>query len=112
MKKYALCAVLLLSFPASATISPVQTKATWNCTLGGSPGMLTCQVTTTTHTSTNNLLAIWTFWQSSSTYTASVGDTLNTFYSAVGPTIQSNSTTPITAQLFMPRRSPGVPAAT
>jgi hypothetical protein len=107
VKKSALCFVLLLTLPASATISWVQTKATWNCTLGGSGGTLTCQVPTTTHVTSQNLLAIWTFWQSSSTYTAAVSDSPgnNFFYSAVGPTIQSNRRLPSRPSFSTPRRS-------
>ena len=48
-----------------------------------------------------------TFWQSSSTYTASVSDPFDTFYSAVGPTVQSASSTPITAQLFYAKKITG-----
>ena len=102
MKNFAPCLVLFLTLSASATIQFVQTQKTWNCTLGGTPGALTCQITSNTHTTGQNLLAVWTFWQSSSTYTVSVGDSdsRNSFVSAIGPTIQSVSTPPISAQLF------------
>jgi hypothetical protein len=76
--------------------------------------MLTCQITSTTHTTGGNLLAVWTFWQSSSTYTASVGDSdsRNSFVSAIGPTVQSNSTPPITAQLFYAKNIHGTAIGT
>ncbi len=104
MKRFALSLVLLLAIHASATISWVQTKPVWNCTLGGSGGTFTCVFTSTAAVGAGHLLIVWTYWQSSSVFTASVQDTgtptTNTFYSAVGPTIQSNGTTPTTAQLF------------
>jgi len=59
VKKYALCVVLLITLPASAGISWVQTQKAWNCTLMGSGATITCQVITGTHTTTNNLLAVW-----------------------------------------------------
>jgi hypothetical protein len=61
--------------------------------------------------SRHNLLAVWTFWESSNgsggtyPYTAGVDDSGtgggdNTWYSAVGPTLQLAASTPTTAQLF------------
>jgi hypothetical protein len=106
VKKYALSVILLLTLPASATISFVQSKSKWTCS--GSGSTVTCAVITTTHTTTQNLLAVWTFWQSSSTYTAGVGDSSsNTFLSAVGPTLQSASSPPVTAQLFYAKNIAG-----
>jgi hypothetical protein len=71
---------------------------------------VTCAIKTSMDVSHPNLLAVWTFWESSNgsggayPYTASVGDNVtpqnNTFYSAVGPTFQPAASTPTTAQLF------------
>ena len=102
MKKCALCVILLLTLPAFATITNVQSNAKWTCTGTSSP--ITCFVVLTTQpTTTGNLLAVWTFWKSTSTYTASVQDSqlngVNQFFpSAVGPTLQSTSNT--SAQIF------------
>jgi hypothetical protein len=103
LKIYTLSAVLLLALPAFAQIADVQNASNFACS--GS----TCQVILSTqpHTTLHNLIAVWTFWQSSSVpaYTASVFDSnsLNTFYSAVGPTLQSASSPPISAQVFYAR---------
>ena len=99
---------LLLASPAFATISYVQSKSKWTCS--GSGSSITCAVTTTSATTNNHLLAVWTFWQSTSAYTASVSDSTtpaNTFSSAVGPTLQSASSTPITGQLFYTKNIQG-----
>jgi len=104
VKKWALCAILLMTLPAFATIANVQSNAKWTCTGTSSP--ITCFVVLTTQpTTTGNLLAVWTFWQSASTYTATVADsqhngnpTTLTYLSAVGPTLQSTSNT--SAQIF------------
>lgn len=109
MKKYALCVLVLLALPALATISNVQSNAKWTCS--GSGSSITCFVTLTTQpTTTGNLIVVWTFWQSSSTYTASVSDNTtppNTFYSAVGPTLQSAASTPTSAQIFYAKKIQG-----
>jgi hypothetical protein len=89
VRTFCLCLVLMFAVPALATITKVQSNATWNTT-----STTTCTVTLT-NTSTNNLLAVWAAW-SPSTLTASVVDTsnhTNPFPSAVGPTIQSASNT-------------------
>jgi hypothetical protein len=102
VKKCALCAILLMTLPAFATIANVQSNAKWTCTGTSSP--ITCSVVLTTQpTVTSHLLAVWTFWQSTSTYAASVQDSqlngVNQFFpSAVGPTLQSTSNT--SAQIF------------
>jgi len=56
---------------------------------------------------TGHLLAVWTFWQSTSTYTAQITDSQNNgtgnppvFPSAIGPTLQSATSTPTSAQIF------------
>lgn len=97
MKNAVPCAILFLALPAFATIAPVQSKANWTCS------GTTCAVSFTSNPITGNLIAVWTFWQSTGTFTASVQDspTLNnTFYSAVGPTLQSAASTPTTGQIF------------
>jgi hypothetical protein len=101
VKKCILCVILVLAVPAFATIANVQSNAKWTCT--GTGGSITCQVTLTTQpTVTGHLLAVWTFWQSTSPYTASVSDSQNNgvfngtsfvYPSAVGPTLQSASNT-------------------
>ncbi len=109
MKKWTLCVILLLTLPAFATIANVQSNAKWTCT--GSGSSITCSVILTTQpTTTGNLLAVWTFWESTSTYTAAVTDSIvspqpNTFYSAVGPTLQSVSNT--SAQIFYAKNITG-----
>ena len=97
MKKWILCLILLLALPALATITNVQSNAKWTCS--GSGASITCTVALAT-TTNGNLLAVWTFWQSTFPYTASVLDSnsLNTFPSAVGPTLQSASNA--SAQIF------------
>jgi hypothetical protein len=82
--------ILLLTSSVFATITNVQSNAKWTCI--GSGTSITCAVILTTQpTTTGNLLAVWTFWESTSTYTAAVQDsiTTNSFVSAVGPTLQS-----------------------
>jgi len=102
MKKRALFVSLLLTLPAFAAITNVQSSAAWSCS--GTGSSIVCSVTLTTQaTATNNLLAVWTFWQSGSTYTASVQDSqlngVNGFFpGAVGPTLQSASNT--SGQIF------------
>jgi hypothetical protein len=103
VKKYILV-VLLLTTPLFATISYVQSNANWSCpTLSGSP--VTCMVSTTTHVTATNMIAVWTFWQPGTfPYTATVTDsvtpTSNTFYGAVGPTVQSAASTLTAVQIF------------
>jgi hypothetical protein len=99
VKKLALSLVLLLALPAFATITDVQNNSNFACT--SSP----CTVTLNTrpHTTTGNLIAVWTVWQSSATYTVNNvldSNSLNSFVSAVGPTVQSASSPPLTAQIF------------
>lgn len=104
MRRLLSCAVALFSLSASATISQVQSNATW-----GTTGA-TCVVNFSSNPTTHNLIAVWTSWTTSGTnnVTASVSDNLNNgvcnsagqcFYpSAVGPTAQSASNT--AAQIF------------
>jgi hypothetical protein len=105
MTKFLFCSVVLFSLSASATISQVQSKATWGATGA------TCGVNFNSNPTTGNLIAVWTSWTTSGTnnVTASVRDNLNNgtvcnsagqcFYaSAVGPTLQSASNT--AAQIF------------
>jgi hypothetical protein len=99
VKKYALSVVLLLTLPAFATITDVQSNSNFACT--SSP----CSVTLNTqpHTTAGNLIAIWVLWQSSSAYTVNGvkdSNSQNNFVSAVGPTVQSVSSPPISAQIF------------
>jgi hypothetical protein len=88
MAKRLLLVLVLLALPAAATISKVQSAATWNTT-----STTTCTVALTS-TTDHNLLVVWGTW-SPSTLSASVVDHANTtaFPSAVGPTIQSASNT-------------------
>jgi hypothetical protein len=103
VKKHSLSFVLLLASSAFAAIGDVQNNANFACTLSPCTVILNTQSTTT-----GNLIAVWTFWQSSSGSTASVSDSVatNKFVSAVGPT-QSASSTPITAQMFYARNITG-----
>jgi hypothetical protein len=103
MKSAALSSILLLSLQAFATISAVQSNANWTCS------GTTCISPNFTPTG-NNLIVVWTFWQASSgAFTASVSDNPlnNTFYQAVGPTLQSNAGTPTTAQIFYAKKING-----
>jgi len=99
VKPLLLCAVIFLSIPGSATISQVQSTANWSCS-GTS-----CAQPFASKPATGNLIAVWTFWQSSGAFTASVADTLcpapcASYLSAVGPTLQASASTPTTAQIF------------
>jgi hypothetical protein len=101
MKKYALVVALLFTSPALAQITDVQNIATWSCS--GSGASVSCPVTLPLpSTTTGNLIAVWTFWESTSTYAASVQDsnTHNNFVSAVGPTLQMAAGTPTSSQIF------------
>src|SRR4029077_5400056 len=87
--------VLVLSLPASAAISVVQSQASWNVT-----GTNTCQAIFTT-TGSHDLMAVWVSWTTSgtNTITASATDSSGVPYSsAVGPTVQAASNT--AAQIF------------
>jgi hypothetical protein len=88
MKKSLLCVVLLVAVPALATISQVQSAATWK-----SSGT-TCSVSLP-GTAHNNLIALWVTWSPSSLTLSLpyVDPKNNTFVTAVGPTIQSASGT-------------------
>ena len=101
MKKYVASLFFLLAVPAFGTISNVQSNANWSCSGSGVSVVCTVQLTTYSTTS-GNLIAVWAFWPSTSTYTASVHDsiTTNTFVTAVGPTLQASASTPTTAQIF------------
>ncbi len=116
MRKCALCVVLLLVLPASATIPNfVQSGKNWT-TCAGSGATVTCPISFGLTTTNNNLIAVWTFWQSASTYiyAASVSDSPgnNFFYSAVGPTVQSAPSSPITAQTFYAKKINGASSDT
>jgi|SRR5580704_6286332 hypothetical protein len=106
MTKFALCIVLLLTSPLSATIMQQRNNFKWTCsgTVGGTGiGTLQCQQSFST-TGANDLIAVWTTWQSSVALTATVSDTLTgtQYPSAVGPTQQPTqaSGTPTNAQIF------------
>ena len=101
MKGLLFCVVVLFSLSASATISQVQSKATWAAT-GSS-----CQVTFNSNPTQSNLIAVWTSWTTSppnNITVTSVKDQLDNgpicdasghcvYASAVGPTVQSASST-------------------
>ena len=92
MRKCFLSVVLLSALPALATITKIQSNATWNTNVGS------CSVTLT-NTVSQHLLVVWATWSPSS-LTATVNDLPNTnsFPGAVGPTVQSVSNT--AAQIF------------
>jgi len=94
MTKCFLSVLLLFASPTIATITKVQSNATW-----GTPNTPTCSVplSTTTH---QNLLVVWAAWSPSTLKVSKVVDNTNTtpFPSAVGPTMQSASNT--AAQIF------------
>jgi hypothetical protein len=86
--KFFLSAVLLLATPAFATITKIQSNATWATT-----NTTSCTVTLS-NTSLNNLLVVWATWSPSSVSVSNVQDSNNPqFPSAVGPTVQSASNT-------------------
>jgi hypothetical protein len=103
--KFALCAILLLASPAFATIAQQRNNFKWNCsgTVSGTSGTgtLTCPQNFTT-TGSDDLIAVWTTWQSSVTLTATVADSFGSYAGAVGPTQQPTQATgvPANAQLF------------
>jgi hypothetical protein len=90
MVKHLLCAVLLLSVPALATITNYQSKATWNSTSGS------CNVNLNSKAiQSGDLIVLWVTW-SPSTLTVPlpyVDPNGDTFVNAVGPTVQSTSNT-------------------
>jgi hypothetical protein len=99
-KNFFFSLVLVLAAPAFASIAQVQSKANW------SGGATSCTVTPTSGTNNQNLAVVWTLWTSTSALTASVSDIgVNTWYSAVGPTLQSTSNT--SAQLFYAKNITG-----
>ncbi|HTA22771.1 MAG TPA: hypothetical protein VK763_04495 [Terriglobales bacterium] len=105
MKKYLFCSVLFLVFPAFATITPVQNAATWSCPPSLSGTTVSCTVTSAIPTTSGNLIAVWIFWQANYPYSATVTDSPtspqpNTFYNALGPTVQSATAPPTSAQIF------------
>jgi hypothetical protein len=104
VKKLALVAVLLLALPALATIAQQRNASNWTCsgTTNTTTGQISCSANFAT-TGANDLILVWATWQSSATLTATVTDSLSPAYayvSAVGPTVQSASSTPTSAQLF------------
>ena len=102
MKRLLLWAVVsALSLSASATITQVQSQPNWACS-GPS-----CAATFTLVPAQHDLVVVWTFWQSTGSFTASAADNLtctglpcNTYLSAVGPTLQSSASTPTSTQIF------------
>jgi hypothetical protein len=90
VNRYLLSAVLLLTLPASAAISEIQSKSKWNNTLAA------CAVPSMT-VGSGHLIAVWTSWHTTgaNNITASVGDSLSnqSYVSAVGPTLQPASNT-------------------
>jgi hypothetical protein len=82
-----------------AQIMKQQSAAKWNQT-----NTTMCQVPFGNSTGAGNLIVVWTTWQdtNTTTFTATVGDShpLNSYASAVGPTLQSAASTPTSAQIF------------
>ena len=103
MRKLVFCIGLVLTIPASATIAQQRSNFNWTCSGTVTGGTLTCSQTFST-TGANDLIAVWTTWQSSVALTASVSDTLTStqYPSAVGPTQQPTqvSGVPANAQIF------------
>jgi len=91
--------LLLLASPVLSQVSDRQNAAKWTCS--GSGASVSCSVNLGLATNSGNLLALWTFWESTSAYTTSVGDLAtnpsNIFLTAVGPTPQSAASTPTTS---------------
>jgi hypothetical protein len=110
--KHRFLVLFLLALPASGTITNVQSNSKWTCS--GSGASVACYQTFSLATSNNDLIAVWTFWQAPNgsggvfPYTATVADdvipTNNTYYSAVGPTLQSASNT--SGQIFYAKKIP------
>jgi hypothetical protein len=99
VKNFALGLFLLCAISTFAQISQWQPPVSlWNTAPSSS-----CAKQFTTTSQAKDLFVVWTFWTSSTQITASVADSStyhNTFYSAVGPTIQPASGTPIYSQIF------------
>jgi hypothetical protein len=97
VKKYALCVVLFLVLPASATISYVRSNAQW------SGGTTSCVVGLTT-TASGDMFAVWGEWQTAGgfpntiTITSATDSSGKALLSAVGPTVQSTAN--MAAQIF------------
>lgn len=83
MTKSFLFVLLLFATPTLATITKVQSNATW-----GTPNTTTCTVplSATTH---QDLLVVWATWSPSTLTVSQVVDNTNTtaFPTAVGPTM-------------------------
>ena len=108
MRKLVFCVVLALTVPSSATIAQQRSAFKWTCSgtvsgTVGTIGTLTCYQSFST-TGADDLIAVWTTWQSPVTLVATVSDTLTgeVYPSAVGPTQQpiQFSGTPTNAQIF------------
>lgn len=101
MKKLPFWTVLLLTVQAFATISQVQSKATWSAT------GITCAVTFTSSPSNNNLIALWTSWTTTGTngVAANASDSLGNIFLSAGPTVQSASNT--AGQIFYAKKITG-----
>jgi len=114
MVKIGLCIILFFSVPAVATIAQQRSAASWGC--AGTTNAVTGQITCTANFSTtgaNDLIAVWTTWESAYTLTATVADsypTQNIYVSAVGPTVQPTQASgngPTSGQIFYAKKIQG-----
>jgi len=93
-----LAVLLLFAMPASAAISRVQKSS-----LVIVSNSLTCKPNLSSGTASGNLLVVWAAWTPGNTVSVtSVGDSqpLNSFPSAVGPTLQASASPQISSQIF------------
>lgn len=105
MNKFAFFAVFLAVLPAFATIAQQRNTFNWTCSgaTNTTTGKLTCPLPAFSTTGATDLIVVWITWQSATTLTASVSDNFappSQYTSAVGPTIQSASSMPMSAQMF------------
>jgi hypothetical protein len=96
--KRVLCAIFVFVLPAFAAISQRQAPVSqWNSTSSS-----TCSAQLGSNYQPGDLIVVWTFWATGSSpnaLTAGVSDSLNTYLSAVGPTVQPSASN-AAAQIF------------
>jgi hypothetical protein len=98
MRRYFASVVLVLTVPAFATIAPVQ-----HSPLASVSNSSTCSPNLSSSTIAGDLLVVWATWTPGNTVSITTvfdQQTLNSFPSAVGPTLQANASPQIGAQIF------------
>src|ERR1700722_8798590 len=93
-----LAALLLFAMPSFAAITKVQQSLLVNVSSSSA-----CSPNLSSNTTIHDLLVVWVTWTPGNTISVtSVGDSqpLNSFPSAVGPTLQASASPQISAQIF------------